>query len=88
MRRAAPGLLFSAQITRYRVGWLERRDGAVIARMTDRINPSDTMPTVRSARRALPASTPSAAISNDRFFDVYADAEGIKRPSPALFTGA
>jgi hypothetical protein len=88
IRRAAPGIVFSPQLTRYKVGWLERAGGIVNAKLTDRINPSDTTPTIRTGRRALPATTQSAAISNDRFFDVYVDAEGVKRPSPALFSGA
>ncbi|HEX6388052.1 MAG TPA: hypothetical protein VFZ89_01350 [Solirubrobacteraceae bacterium] len=87
LARRTPGVLFSVQITRYKVGWLERTSAAVVARQTKRINPSDRNPFVYAGKRALPATTTSAAIAHDRQFDVYADAEGVKRISPPLFAG-
>jgi hypothetical protein len=84
MTRATPGVLFNPVITRYRVGWLERRDTQVIAKMTDRINPSDTEPTVRTGKRPLPAST-NSAVTDSSAFDAYLDAEGYKHLSPPLF---
>jgi len=87
IRRASPGVLSSPQITRYKVGWLERAGGVVNAKLTDRINPSDTKPTIRTGSRPLPESTTSVAISSDRYIDIYADAEGVKRLSPPIFRG-
>jgi hypothetical protein len=87
LRRAGQGVLFSLQITRYKVGWLEHADTAVVARLTRRINPSDARPFVSTGKRTLPATTTSAAIAHDRQFDVYADAEGVKRIAPPLFAG-
>jgi hypothetical protein len=87
LRRAGHGVLFSLQITRYKVGWLEHADTAVVARLTRRIDPSDTQPFVATGKRTLPVTTTSAAIAHDRQFDVYADVDGVKRISPPLFVG-
>jgi hypothetical protein len=87
LRRAKPGVLFNAMISRYKAGWLEHSGGAVLAKLTERIDPSDTHPVIHSGTRALPASTQSAAIAHDRVVDTYVDAEGAKRLSPPIFKG-
>lgn len=81
--RSAPSILFNPVITRYRVGWLERRD-AVIAKMTDRINPSDAQPTVRSGKRPLPATTQSA-VTDSSNISAYLDDAGYTRIAPPIF---
>ena len=76
--------IFSPVTTRYRAGWLQHRGGSVIARMTDRINPSTTTPTIRDGSRPLPVSTNSATADASRIA-LYLDAKGVHRASPPLF---
>lgn len=82
-RRAARGTLSSPVITRYRLGWLEHRDGDVVARMSPRINPSDTTIEARTSRPLGP--TVNSAASDDSSIKYFADGEGIKRAVPDLF---
>jgi hypothetical protein len=84
MTRAKPGVLFNVVATRYKVGWLEHATGSVVAKMTDRVNPSDEKPTIRTGKRPLPASTQSA-VADSSHIVAYLDAEGYKRLDPAIF---
>jgi hypothetical protein len=80
-----PAVPLSPLLTRYNAAWL-LQDGRVQA--TDRFagsgGPFELR--VRDANRALPATTTSIALRNDRTSaPYYLDAEGVKVAAPALF---
>lgn len=80
--RAPRGRAFSLVANRYRIGWLERGTNGVVAKLSGRIEGGTA--SVATGRRALPATTTSAAMGATNL-DRYLDAEGLHAVSPNLF---